>query len=121
MERHDDGMLSARQVCQAARVTYRQLDYWARNGDLVPYVPADGSGTARRYLPRQVTKARVLALMSDSFVPAVGRNRMGNRPLQAAVRASKDGTGTFQLHRNGVIMTISIQEIDGDILDELAS
>ncbi|HPZ50208.1 MAG TPA: transcriptional regulator, partial [Propionibacteriaceae bacterium] len=35
-------------ACNAAGITYRQLDYWARTGLVVPEIrPATGSGTQR--------------------------------------------------------------------------
>ena len=37
-------------ACNAAGITYRQLDYWARTGLVEPSVrPAGGSGTQRLY------------------------------------------------------------------------
>lgn len=40
---------SSVEVCKAAGVTYRQLDYWDRTGVVSPSVSANGSGTQRRY------------------------------------------------------------------------
>lgn len=52
---------SAVEACQLAGVTYRQLDYWARNGQVVPSIAeAGGSGTARRYSSYDVAQLRVL-------------------------------------------------------------
>ncbi len=37
-------------ACQAAKITYRQLDYWARTDLVRPSVTdASGSGSRRRY------------------------------------------------------------------------
>ena len=41
---------SGPQVCALVGITYRQLDYWARTGLLVPTIAvAKGSGSKRRY------------------------------------------------------------------------
>jgi DNA-binding transcriptional MerR regulator len=56
---------SAVEVAQLAGVTYRQLDYWARNGQLVPSVAqAEGQGSHRRYSSFDVAEARVLGRLS---------------------------------------------------------
>lgn len=52
----------APEVCRLAGITYRQLDYWARNGSLKPSIrDCDGSGTQRLYSSDDVKKAQVLA------------------------------------------------------------
>lgn len=52
----------APEVCRLAGITYRQLDYWARNGSLKPSIRlSGGSGTNRLYSSDDVKKARVLA------------------------------------------------------------
>ena len=52
----------APEVCRLAGITYRQLDYWARNGSLKPSIrDSDGSGTSRIYSSDDVKKAQVLA------------------------------------------------------------
>jgi len=49
----------AAEVCRLAGITYRQLDYWARNGSLRPSISdCDGSGTNRLYSSDDVKKAR---------------------------------------------------------------
>lgn len=53
------------QLCSAAGVTYRQLDYWARTGILVPSIAAArGSGTQRLYSTADVCAASLLAKLS---------------------------------------------------------
>lgn len=54
------------QVCAVAGITYRQLDYWARTGVLVPSIAAArGSGTQRLYSTADVCAAALLARLSQ--------------------------------------------------------
>ena len=60
-----DGWLTARQVCALFGVSYRQLDYWARTGILLPGQAATGSGSTRYYSPANLAALRVLAPLVD--------------------------------------------------------
>lgn len=56
---------SGPRVCDLAGITYRQLDYWARIGLVVPSLAeARGSGTQRRYSACDVVCARVVRTLS---------------------------------------------------------
>lgn len=53
-------------ACNAAGITYRQLDYWARTGLVVPNVrSAGGSGTQRLYSFRDILLLRVVKRLLD--------------------------------------------------------
>lgn len=53
-------------ACNAAGITYRQLDYWARTGLVVPNVrPAGGSGTQRLYSFRDILLLKVVKRLLD--------------------------------------------------------
>jgi DNA-binding transcriptional MerR regulator len=53
-------------ACNAAGITYRQLDYWARTGLVVPNIrPAEGSGTQRLYSFRDILLLRVVKRLLD--------------------------------------------------------
>jgi hypothetical protein len=61
-------------VCDLAGITYRQLDYWARQGLVVPSITeAHGSGTQRRYSRCDVVCARVVKTLSTSGFGQVNR------------------------------------------------
>src|SRR3569833_4697515 len=48
-------------ACAAAGITYRQLDYWARTGQVAPSVrTATGSGTQRLYSFRDILVLKVV-------------------------------------------------------------
>lgn len=56
-------------ACNAAGITYRQLDYWARTGLVEPSVrPATGSGTQRLYGFRDVLLLKVVKRLLDTGV-----------------------------------------------------
>lgn len=55
---------SSVQVCRAAGITYRQLDYWTRVGVLRPPMAANGSGTSRAYSELELNIAAVVRQLS---------------------------------------------------------
>lgn len=57
---------SAEQVCKAAQVTYRQLDYWDRSGLVHPTVAAaNGSGSKLRYSENDLRKVELIRVLLD--------------------------------------------------------
>ncbi|RZU75769.1 MerR-like DNA binding protein [Micromonospora kangleipakensis] len=66
-----DGAVGYRGVtaCQAVGISYRQLDYWARTGLVVPSVrDASGSGTSRLYSFRDLVVLKVVKRLLDAGV-----------------------------------------------------
>lgn len=56
-------------ACNAAGITYRQLDYWARTGLVEPSVrSAGGSGTQRLYGFRDILLLKVVKRLLDTGV-----------------------------------------------------
>ena len=56
-------------ACSAAGITYRQLDYWARTGLVVPSVrAASGSGSQRLYGFRDILVLRIVKRLIDTGV-----------------------------------------------------
>ena len=56
-------------ACQAAGITYRQLDYWARTDLVVPTVRgANGSGSQRLYSFKDILVLRVVKRLLDTGV-----------------------------------------------------
>ena len=57
------------QVCSIVGITYRQLDYWARTGLLVPSISAArGSGSQRRYSYTDLVQLKVIKRLLDASV-----------------------------------------------------
>jgi len=56
-------------ACNAAGITYRQLDYWARTGLVEPTVRgATGSGTQRLYSFRDILVLKVIKRLLDAGI-----------------------------------------------------
>ncbi|GAA3525094.1 transcriptional regulator [Aeromicrobium flavum] len=56
-------------ACNAAGITYRQLDYWARTGLVEPTVrSATGSGTARLYSFKDILLLKIIKRLLDAGV-----------------------------------------------------
>src|SRR3954463_8053521 len=56
-------------ACHAAGISYRQLDYWARTGLVVPSVrDASGSGSQRLYSFRDIVVLKVVKRLLDAGV-----------------------------------------------------
>lgn len=60
-------LIGTPELAQTSGATFRQLDFWARRGYLVPAVEAKGSGTKRRYTLDAINRARVMASFSRLF------------------------------------------------------
>ncbi|WP_051342412.1 MerR family transcriptional regulator [Pseudonocardia spinosispora] len=90
-------------ACQVVGITYRQLDYWARTGLVVPTIrSASGSGTQRLYSFKDVLVLKVVKRLLDAGVSlqnirlAVDHLRArGVRDL-AGITLLSDGTTVYE-------------------------
>ena len=90
-------------ACQVVGITYRQLDYWARTGLVVPSIRgAAGSGSQRLYSFKDVLVLKVVKRLLDAGVSlqnirvAVERlRRRGIRDL-AGITLFSDGTTVYE-------------------------
>jgi DNA-binding transcriptional MerR regulator len=87
----------------AARITYRQLDYWARTGLVVPSVQtAHGSGTNRLYSFRDILVLQVVKRLLETGVSlssiraAVSTLRGRGTADLAAITLMSDGTTVYE-------------------------
>ncbi len=65
----DAGSFSGKQACEIVGISYRQLDYWDRQGVVCPSLrPAHGSGTQRRYSYRDLVRLRMVKQLLDNGV-----------------------------------------------------
>lgn len=92
-------MIGSHEVCARADITYRQLDFWTRNGYLTP-VPVDpvfaGTDYPREYPNDQVAIAREMSRLTKAGLPAKvahdaalqllseGRARLGDYEISPA-------------------------------------
>lgn len=88
--------LRGSQVCAVAGITYRQLDYWARTGALVPARAANGSRTQRRYTAAQARAARVLGMFSE-----MGARHDAMASAAAALERLEEMTGVLLVWPDG--------------------
>jgi DNA-binding transcriptional MerR regulator len=65
----DAGSYSGKQACEIVGISYRQLDYWDRQGVVCPSLSAaHGSGTQRKYSYRDLVRLRMVKNILDSGV-----------------------------------------------------
>jgi DNA-binding transcriptional MerR regulator len=90
-------------ACNAAGITYRQLDYWARTGLVVPSVrSAAGSGTQRLYSFKDILVLKVVKRLLDTGVSlqnirtAVGHLRSRGVADLAELTLLSDGTTVYE-------------------------
>jgi DNA-binding transcriptional MerR regulator len=90
-------------ACNAAGITYRQLDYWARTGLVEPSVRgAAGSGTQRLYGFRDILVLKVVKRLLDSGVSlqqirvAIGQLRQRGVEDLAQITLMSDGASVYQ-------------------------
>lgn len=90
-------------ACAAAGITYRQLDYWARTGLVVPSVrDASGSGTQRLYSFRDMVVLKVVKRLLDAGVSlqnirkAIETVRQWGEADLATMTLISDGTTVYE-------------------------
>jgi DNA-binding transcriptional MerR regulator len=90
-------------ACNAAGITYRQLDYWARTGLVVPSVrSAAGSGTQRLYSFKDILVLKVVKRLLDTGVSlqnirtAVDHLRARGVSDLAQITLLSDGTTVYE-------------------------
>ncbi|HET6877948.1 MAG TPA: MerR family transcriptional regulator [Jatrophihabitans sp.] len=90
-------------ACSAAGITYRQLDYWARTGLVVPTIrSASGSGSQRLYSFKDILVLKVVKRLLDAGVSlhniriAVEALRARGVDDLAQVTLLSDGTSVYE-------------------------
>jgi len=90
-------------ACNAVTISYRQLDYWARTGLVVPSVrDASGSGTQRLYSFRDMVVLKVVKRLLDAGVSlqnirkAIEALRSRGAEDLAKITLISDGTTVYE-------------------------
>jgi DNA-binding transcriptional MerR regulator len=90
-------------ACNAVAISYRQLDYWARTGLVVPSVrDASGSGTQRLYSFRDMVVLKVVKRLLDAGVSlqnirkAIETLRSRGAEDLAQITLISDGTTVYE-------------------------
>jgi DNA-binding transcriptional MerR regulator len=101
----DQGSVGYRGVtaCHAVSISYRQLDYWARTGLVVPSIrDASGSGTQRLYSFRDMVVLKVVKRLLDAGVSLQNIRRaidaLRSRGVEDLARITliSDGTTVYE-------------------------
>src|SRR5947199_1243352 len=101
----DDEMVGYRgpTACSAAGITYRQLDYWARTGLVVPSIrSATGSGSQRLYSFKDILVLKVVKRLLDAGISlqnirvAVDALRLRGVDDLAQLTLLSDGTTVYE-------------------------
>ena len=90
-------------ACNAVTISYRQLDYWARTGLVVPSIrDASGSGTQRLYSFRDMVVLKVVKRLLDAGVSlqnirkAIEALRSRGTEDLAQITLISDGTTVYE-------------------------
>lgn len=129
----------APQVCNLVGITYRQLDYWARTGLILPSVQsAQGSGSQRLYSFGDIVQLKVVKRLLDAGMSLkkirtamdILREQLQSSAPLAGVTLLSDGVSIYAAHspdevvdvfqRGQGVFGIAVgpvqQELEGEIL-----
>ncbi len=100
-------------ACNAAGITYRQLDYWARTGLVEPTVRgASGSGTQRLYSFRDILILKVVKRLLDAGISlqqirtAVAHLRARGTDDLTRVTLMSDGASVYECTSNDEVIDL---------------
>src|SRR3954452_13551022 len=100
-------------ACNAAGITYRQLDYWARTGLVEPSVrSATGSGSQRLYSFRDILLLKVIKRLLDAGISlqqirtAVQHLRQRGTDDLTRVTLMSDGSSVYECTSNDEIIDL---------------
>jgi DNA-binding transcriptional MerR regulator len=100
-------------ACNAAGITYRQLDYWARTGLVEPTVRgASGSGTQRLYSFRDILLLKVIKRLLDAGISlqqirtAVHHLRARGTDDLTRVTLMSDGASVYECTSNDEVIDL---------------
>ncbi len=114
IERELDGY-RAPQVCKLVGITYRQLDYWARTGLIVPTLAqAHGSGSQRLYSFSDVVQLKVIKNLLDAGMSLkkirsafeILRAEMDTDQPLADVTLLSDGQTIYAAHSDAEVVDV---------------
>lgn len=105
----------APQVCKLVGITYRQLDYWARTGLIMPSMQAaTGSGSQRVYSFTDVVQLKVIKNLLDAGMSLkkirsavdILRNEMDSEQPLADVTLLSDGQTIYAAHSDEEVVDV---------------
>lgn len=100
-------------ACSAAGITYRQLDYWARTGLVVPTVRgASGSGSQRLYSFRDILILKIIKRLLDAGISLqqirTAVNHLHERGTEDLTRVTlmSDGASVYECTSNDEVIDL---------------
>jgi DNA-binding transcriptional MerR regulator len=123
-------------ACSVAGITYRQLDYWARTGLVVPSMrEATGSGTLRQYSFQDVLVLKVVKRLLDTGVSlqnirtAIDHLREQGIDDLSSITLMSDGASIYECTSDqqvldllrggqavfGIALGVVVQEVEGSL------
>jgi DNA-binding transcriptional MerR regulator len=123
-------------ACSVAGITYRQLDYWARTGLVVPSMrEATGSGTLRQYSFQDVLVLKVVKRLLDTGVSlqnirtAIDHLREQGIEDLSSITLMSDGASIYECTSDqqvldllrggqavfGIALGVVVQEVEGSL------
>ncbi|WP_408899418.1 MerR family transcriptional regulator [Nocardioides sp. R1-1] len=95
-------------ACNAAGITYRQLDYWARTGLIEPSVRgAKGSGSQRLYSFRDILILKIIKRLLDAGISLhVGHLRERGTDDLTQVTLMSDGASVYECTSNDEVIDL---------------
>ncbi|MCL1922305.1 MAG: MerR family transcriptional regulator [Propionibacteriaceae bacterium] len=100
-------------ACSAVGITYRQLDYWARTGLVIPEIRiAEGSGTQRLYSFRDLLFLKVIKRLIDTGISlqqirlAISHLRSRGDVDMTTITLVSDGTSVFECTQDNEIIDL---------------
>lgn len=124
-------------ACQVAGITYRQLDYWARTGLVVPSIrSATGSGSQRLYSFKDILVLKIVKRLLDAADLTAEHPHRGGSPAQprrpgpeAGITLFSDGATVYECSSPeevvdllqggqgvfGIAVSGAMRELTGDI------
>lgn len=104
-----DGLMGRDELCRRSGASWRQIDYWVRNGLFVPAAggTTPGSGGKRRYSATQIPLARALVALMALRDP--NTDRVLRRVREIAEHVAEHGpVGEFELIPG---VTVDLEEL----------
>ncbi|HET6875481.1 MAG TPA: MerR family transcriptional regulator [Acidimicrobiales bacterium] len=111
-------LVTSPELCQLAGISYRQLDYWTRQGVLSASRPARGSGSFRGWTVDEAALARVCGQLSR-----LGATATVLRAIVAAIQAFPElWSGRVVIQPDGTVIPVGVAtNRDGWIIDLAAA
>ena len=108
----DDPVTTAAAVAATVGVTARQIEYWTRQGWLVPENPAPGSGATMIYPASQVHHAAVMSALVHSGVTPGAAHRLADRVAACVSVPLGAGLALIRDDATKSIVTVELPEVD---------